>query len=117
MKKVRISYTADFTEVPVEISNILQKSVNINEEVSVFIKSAQRKALNEEVDSSFNDVKSARENLLRSVVVLEDAMDILQGYNRTVQQFLREEAGKIEIGETGPPVDDLPESGEEEIGE
>ena len=55
MKKVRISYTTDFNEVPVEISNILQKSVDINEEVNVFIKSAQRKALSEDVDSSFSE--------------------------------------------------------------
>jgi len=110
MKKVRISYTADFNEIPLEISNILQKSVDKNEEVNVFIKAAQKKVLSEDINSSFNDVNSAKEGLLRSIIVLEDTLEILQGYGRTLQQLVEEVAH--EPGQSGPPVTEFSE-GEE----
>ena len=103
MKKVKISYTADFNEVPSEISDILQKSADINEEVNVFIKSAQRKVLSEEINSSYNDVNSARESLIKSATVLEDVLEILQGYGSVIQQLIEEPEG-VEVGETGGPV-------------
>ena len=111
MKKVRISYTADFNEVPIEISNLLQKSIDINEEVNVFIKSAQRKVLSENIGSSFNEVTSARESLLKSAATLEDILDILQGYGQVVQQLVDE----VEIGETGTA--DFPEDEGKEVDE
>jgi|GEM_PF-5968739 len=112
MKKVKISYTTDFNEVPIEVSEILQKSLDINEEVNVFIKSAQRKVLSEEINSSFNDVNSARESLVKSTIVLEDVLEILQGYGSVIQQLL-EEPEDIEIGATTPPVDVATEGNKE----
>ena len=35
MQKVKITYTADFNDVPMEISSLLQKSVEMNENVNV----------------------------------------------------------------------------------
>ena len=113
MKKVRISYTADFNEVPVEISNILQKSIDTNEEVNVFIKAAQKKALSEEVGSSFSSVSSARESLLKSVVILEDVLEILQGYGSAIEQLV----GEVEIGETGVASTEVSANEEEKTNE
>ena len=80
--KVKLQYTVDIEEVPGEISRLLDKAIMFSEQSSTDLVKAAADFQDKKSPQEFYDlVKSAREKMIHSDLLLSDCLAIMSSYN------------------------------------
>ena len=98
--KVKLQYTVDIEEVPLEISRLLDKAITYSEQSSTDLAKAAAEFQDRPAEAFYDLVNKARGKMVHSDLLLSDCLAIMASYNAArannlVEKIIDQEAQEI----------------------